>query len=55
MAKRYSKQFKDDAVKYRNDHPEVSLQDTTASGSRRSEALALLGEPQQDLGFQRAL
>ena len=30
MAKRYSKQFKNDAVQYRHDHPEVSLQDAAS-------------------------
>ena len=28
MAKRYSQQFKDDAVQYRKNHPELTLQDT---------------------------
>ena len=28
MAKRYSQQFKDDAVQYRKDHPEMTLNDT---------------------------
>jgi transposase len=28
MAKRYSQQFKDDAVQYRKDHPELTLVDT---------------------------
>ena len=28
MAKRYSQQFKDDAVQYRRDHPEMTLNDT---------------------------
>lgn len=28
MAKRYSQQFKDDAVQYRIDHPEMTLADT---------------------------
>ena len=28
MSKKYSQQFKDDAVQYRKNHPELSLQDT---------------------------
>lgn len=30
MAKRYSQQFKDDAVQYRKNHPELTLQDTAS-------------------------
>ncbi|MEE8827339.1 MAG: transposase [Eubacteriales bacterium] len=28
MSKQYSQQFKEDAVQYRNDHPEISLANT---------------------------
>ena len=46
-AKRYSQQFKDDAVQYRKNHPELTLQDTASHlGVRhiRTQALAVISK-----------